>query len=428
MNDASGIPSATPRDRVPPPPAVRLARRLPAASALVVSLLLASAAVTALHMRATMARWIDQGLPEDALLVAPARVTIGPIALGSAAVPLSLYEELGRDPRVHAIALEEALTVPARVHGSLAGRSYGSDVAVLGIDAAALAWLAPEIEIDDFQDADPLPVLAPRILLDAYNGAFAPSQGLPRLAAGAFTGRTFTLEPGASSLGSSPAGSRPITARLIGFAGRGELLGVLAPIAWVRRMNAELDGTEARRLVLFPASPADAESLTRGLREKGYDVSEPAERSRQLARLDILLLAFFLATAIALGALAAVSAASASAALILARRDEAELLHQLAEPRGAIIRHFAFQLAIPVLLGATLGASVGSSITLVVLPAVTATWAAESGIAAVHAAAAAPRSGLFAACALAALTPVVASLAGGMAAGRILIPRWRNRR
>lgn len=407
------------RPPVASPPAVRLARRLPAAAAFVVALLLASTGAAALHLRATVSAWIGQGLPEDALLVSPGRMTLGPLSLGSTAVPLSLYEELGQDPRVTALAIEEALTVPARVHGSIAGHAYGSDVAVLGIDGAALAWLAPGIPAEEFQDASPLPVLAPRLLLDAYNSAFAPSQGLPRLAANAFVGRTFTLEAGASSLGSSPSGSRPVSARLAGFADRGELMGVLAPLAWVRRMNAELGGSEARRIVLFPASPSDAMQLAAELRGRGFEVSEPAARSRQLARLDLLLVAGAFAASIVLGLLAASSSAAGAAALLLACRDEVDLMHQLAESRGAIIRGFALRLAPPAGLGAAAGAAIGLAITLLVLPDVLAAVTDARG--------AASTAALLAATATAALVPIAAAVIGAAAAAAVLVPRWKDR-
>ncbi len=408
------------RPRVPPPPSVRLARRLPAIAALVVAFLLAAAGAAGLHVRAAVASWINQGLPEDALIVSPTRIALGPLSLGGSAVPETLYGELGRDPDVAAIAIEEALTVPARVHGSLAGRGYGSDVAVLGVDATALAWLAPEIDPGEFRDMEPLPVLAPRILLDAYNNAFAPAQGLPRLSASAFIGRTFTLEAGASSLGSSPQGPRAVTARLAGFAGRGELLGVLAPIAWVRKMNAAYDGEEARRLIVFPHSPAGAERLVIALRARGLEVSDPGERSRQLAQLDLILAAAAIVVALILGLLGATSSAAGAAALILARREEAELLHQLAEPRGAIIRHFARMLAGPVTVGAAWGTALGMALTLLAVPEIAAGFSLPG--------AAASPSSLGLAAALAALAPVLAALVGAGVAGVVLIPRWEDRR
>lgn len=390
-----------------------------AGAALLIALALAVSGTVALAVRAGIASWLSSGLPEDALVISRAHVALGPFALGGGAMPMELIPEISADPGVSGVAVEEALTVPARVLGNIAGHPYGSDVAVLGVDSACLAWLAPDIDPAMFIDREPLPVLVPDLILDAYNNAFAEANGLPRLEAGAFVGRGFSLEAGASSLGDATSGSVKTNAVIAGFAHRGDLLGVIVPLAYARRMNAAFAGGEARRLIVFPRSPRDAVRLEETLKDRGYDVSAPAERARQLARLDGALATGFVMLAALLGFLGATASLTSSAAFLLAHRDEAELLHQLAVPRFSIIAHFTTRIAGLAAIFSFVGAMAGTLAAATAQPLLSTL---------LHGASKSPTPfTLVAVMLIAFLVPTLASLLGSTAAGLALIPRWSER-
>jgi hypothetical protein len=97
----------------------------------------------------------------------------------------------------------------------------------------------------------PVPVVISRFLLELYNTTFAPSHGLPRVGdflASRFRGFTFTVELGASFIGSrKPARGVPRQRRamLVGVSDRAIPIGVSFPLGYVRRWNEEYAGTEA---------------------------------------------------------------------------------------------------------------------------------------------------------------------------------------
>ncbi len=395
----------------------RAARWLFAAAALP-ALLLAVAVSATLAAREAAASWLRAGMPDDAVIVSSNTLSLGPLGIAGPAVPSGLEDAISAEDGVAAVAVEESLSVPARVHGSLFGRSYGSDAAVLGADAALLRWIAPGVDADAFVDTLPLPVLVPRAILEAYNNSFADANGLPRLDGSAFVGRGFTLEAGASSLGASPGGSVAAPARIAGFSERRDLLGVIVPVSFVNRVHARLGSAPgARRLFVFARDPAGAERVAERMRARGLSVSAPSDRLRSLRKLDLLLSAILLVAASLVSVSTAAAAFFASAARVLAKAAEAELCHQLGMSRRAIVVRFAAGILAVASCGAAAGA--GAALPACLLASLHSSLGAFGIVPGAGSLALGAAAGL--------LLPLAASAVGGLLGGYAVIPRWSGR-
>ncbi len=358
-------------------------------------------------------------MPDDALIVSPAALALGPVAFGGTSLPDGLPEEIAARADVRAIAEEVTLGLPARVEGSVFGHGYGSDVAVIGLDSASLAWLAPDVAPAGWIDAQPLPVLAPQAILDAYNSSFAPSNNLPMLTRSAFLGRAFRLEIGVSSLRIVETSRYSVPAELRGFSVRSDVLGVIVPLDFVRRMNATTGRPGPTRLIVFPKDPASAEKLADELKAKGLSVSAPWERLRNLRLLDLTMV-IVLATALAILAFfSAVTAVFMAAAIILERRDEAELYHRLGLSRLDIVAIFVRRIAGAGAPAALAGAAMavvlfplGAKYAAAYLPALSATT---------------PGRSLLLVALFSAIAPIVSVSLGAFLGGGLVIPSWSKR-
>lgn len=97
--------------------------------------------------------------------------------------------------------------------------------------------------------SQPVPVLVSRYLVEIFNKGIAPAHQLPPIGMTLVTqaqGMTFSLELGASMLGTSKRGSpRTVRARLVGVSSSAIDLGITVPLEVVRRWNRELSSDEA---------------------------------------------------------------------------------------------------------------------------------------------------------------------------------------
>lgn len=375
-----------------------LSKKLFVFAAAISAFMIAAALGAGLVARGMIADHLRGGMPDDAIILSAGGISLGPLSLGASAVPLELKSELEVDPDVQSVHVEESLIIPARVFGTFFGHSYGTDVAVVGLDRESLAWVAPGSR-SEWTVAEFVPVIVPKIFLEAYNASFAPSQGLPKLSESAFLNRTFTLEAGASSLGSSPRGSQPFPARIVAFTPRRDVMGVIVPLEFVRDVNVRFgSGGVARRLIVFARGPAEAERVVEKIRAKGYDAAAPSERLRNLRRVD-LVAGVLITSAIALiSTLALISSLFGATAWILERRDEAELYHQLGFARSEIVRRFIGEIAKPSCAGAAAGAILAGV-------AFSSLWAMLAGI----------------------IVPTAAVVVGVAAGARRVIPVWSAR-
>lgn len=97
--------------------------------------------------------------------------------------------------------------------------------------------------------SSPVPVLVSRYLVEIFNKGIAPAHQLPPIGmtlVNQAQGMTFTLELGASMLGTARKGApRNVKARLVGVSASAIDLGVTVPLEVVRRWNRELASEEA---------------------------------------------------------------------------------------------------------------------------------------------------------------------------------------
>lgn len=387
-----------------------------------------SAAITAIILtvclhwgmiaRRVAATLISEGLPADVMVVSSGLRGIGPLAFATKPLDDEIVEALARDGRLRGIAIEEALAVPARVAGSLFGNQYGSDVAVVGIDTVLLGWYAPEVDPDGFRDREPLPIIAPEVVLDAYNHSFAEANSLPRLTRSAFAGQVFTIEIGASSLKVLPE-ARAVPATIAGFSTNNRFLGLAGPRDFVARTNRNFGMAGSRRVFLMPRTAEGGRSLGAELAASGLAVSSPEERLSGLARLDVMAASILGAAGLGLALLAGVTSHFATRAFIHERADEAELLHHLCLSRREIAAHFIRRIAVPGTLGALIGSVTASTASSLLMRALADNYSMLSG-------AAMSVVEILVVIAAGAAVPAAGILAGALKGAMAVSPVWRR--
>jgi hypothetical protein len=392
------------------------------AAAALTAALVAAALLGGIVFRSSIAFHLAAGLPPEALVVSRPTLALGPLAVAGPAIPVGLEAELISDARVRLLVAEEALVLPARVSGSLAGHAYASDVAVLGISESAASWLAPGLDSAAFHDGRPLAVVVPRLILDAYNNSFAEANGLPGLTEGALLGRSFFLEIGHSSLSRAERPPVTVPVRLAAFTPRADVAGIVVPREFVREMHRRFEVTgHARRLIVVPATSAAGEELADQLRKRGCHVAGPIERLRSVRFVDYGLgLGLALAAGV-LGLFAVFTSFFAAMAHILARREESELYHHLGLSRLEIIRLFAARLTRHASFGGVVGAAIGlilaASAGFFLDRFAPGFLAAPPGLSAIGAA---WLGGAF--------LPLLATALGATLGAALVIPRWEDRR
>ena len=105
--------------------------------------------------------------------------------LSKPGIPDALITEIKDLPGIKSVYRETWSRFPVRLSVTMMGRSIGSDVTLLGVDSeaieeenrAAFQWMPPK----PGEKADPIPVLAPKMLLTAWNGGFAEANGMPKV-------------------------------------------------------------------------------------------------------------------------------------------------------------------------------------------------------------------------------------------------------
>jgi hypothetical protein len=313
---------------------------------------------------------LNRVFPVDQLEVVPAAGEGGALSLfSSLSGPKPLDDDavasLRAQPEVKTAFRRLKLAFPARAWGGheLMGRDVYGELIAEGVDAAALKGeaVAPEPfsdelgsekpcqNIDGRSDGDcpageycpgdtwrcerPVPAVVSPFMLEIYNGAIAPSHGLPRIGsflASRFRGFTFNAELGRSMMPTRALAANPRTRRLmlVGISPRGSQLAITVPLGYVQKWNAEFAGPEAARRyssILLQLRPhADITRLTAAIRSLGYQVADNGAEKAGLA-LTFLTLLFALVSA-AIVAVAAVNIAHSFFRQVAERRREIGVL------------------------------------------------------------------------------------------------------
>ncbi|HBW47959.1 TPA: hypothetical protein DEF17_08555, partial [bacterium] len=388
------------------------------AAVLIPSMLLTFSIGFGASCRRAIHEYFLMGMPEDAVIVSKSLLAFGPLNFSSSPLPPNISDEIRKMSGIKNIAIEESLLLPAQVNGSIFGRAYGSDVAVIGLDSSSVKWLSPELSDDEFVDTNPLPVVVPELILEAYNNSFAEPNGLPRLSKSAFLGRRFQLVAGASSLNVSENGSIVVEAELVGFTKRRDVFGLIVPRKFIQRVHDTMKvQNREQRIFVFYRTPADGRRIAESLKSQGLSVNAPWERLKSMEGFDITFGIFSSLLALLFGILSMVSSFFAAAAGIFSKKNESKLYHQLGLSRFSIVKLLIKKLIFSEVIGAVAGSIIGILILasseyfpiLHVLNLIPTTYEILFGAV------------------TGAIVPAAAGICGAFAGGISIIPPWRSR-
>lgn len=152
---------------------------------------------------------LNASIPPDIIRISPKSPEGGsnPFGLPAGRKPVLLSEswlrKLKRMKGVESVIALEASRIPMQAQLTFMGITYRTDLVCVGVP---YAMIKDELDRGDrsafrnWKPGDALPVLAPQIILDAYNNLLAAPNGLPRVNPEYLIGREFTLMFGRSSL------------------------------------------------------------------------------------------------------------------------------------------------------------------------------------------------------------------------------------
>jgi putative ABC transport system permease protein len=282
------------------------------------------------------------------------------------------------------------LAFPARAWGGkeLMGRDVYGELIAEGVDGAALSatQVGPEPFADEmgsqqacqgddrqcpsgeycpgdtFRCERPVPAVLSPFMLEIYNGAIAPSHGLPRISsflASRFKGFTFNAELGRSMMPSRAVNAAPRTRRfmLVGISPRASQMAITIPLGYVQKWNAEFAGPASSQRyssILLELKPrADVTRLTAAIRALGYQVADNGAEKAGLA-LTFLTLLFALVSAAIVG-VAAVNIAHSFFRQVAERRREIGVLRAVGASARDVRRLILTEAAAIGLMGGLLG-------------------------------------------------------------------------
>ncbi len=333
--------------------------------------------------------------PVDQVEVIPAAASDGALSLfSSLSGPKPLDDDavaaLRARPEVKVTIRRMKLPFPSRSGGGheLFGHDGFAELIAEGVDAAALNGdqLAPEpftdsvgsekqcqgadsdcpsgeyCPADTFRCERPVPAVLSPFMLEIYNGAIAPSHGLPRVGsflASRFRGFSFNVELGRSMMVGKPVAAAPRTRRLmlVGISPRGSQMALTVPLGFVQKWNSDFAGAASAKtyssilLVLRPR--ADTTRLTAAIRALGFEVADSGAEKAGLA-LTFLTLLFALVSA-AIVAVAAVNIAHSFFRQVAERRREIGVLRAVGASARDVRRIFLTEAAAIGAVGGAVG-------------------------------------------------------------------------
>ena len=220
---------------------------------------------------------------------------------------------------------------------------------------------------DVHQCQKPVPIIVSRFLVELYNGAFAPSHGLPRIndfLASRFRGFTFTVELGASFMGPQAARGTPRQRRvmLVGISDRAVPIGVSFPLPYVRRWNAEYAGDAAARgYTSVVVEVADKSAVTRVVAEARAIGLHVVDSGAEQAGLAITLIGLlFAVVSLTIVVVATLNIAHTFYRAVAERKREIGVLRAVGASAGDVERLLLGEAAAIGLVGGALGLDVAA--------------------------------------------------------------------
>jgi len=304
-------------------------------------------AALALALRSEVLSKIERIFPERALIVRSRPIEVGPLAFSPSFLTARLMPETVQRlldlPGVEAVWPQLPLTAPALATGSLAGYEGSTDVIVYGVPREMVQ--SEVVGARGFRYADPatsaMPVLVSRYFVDLFNLGLAEGQGLPKLTPSAVVGRHFQLLLGASllTLDAKPENVRKVQCEIVGLTENPALLGVTAPIEYIREFNRWYHGAKSAetyaQMHVTLRAPENFETVAKTVESWGLQVEGRRDTARRLKLVvngaTLILLLFGLAVL----AMAAVNIVNTFALIMLERRGEIGLLRAVGATRRA---------------------------------------------------------------------------------------------
>ncbi len=344
---------------------------------------------------------IGKVFPVGQLEIVPPKSSLdtSPLSLLSMGEPRALTDEtantLRKLPQVKAVYRRMRMAFPGRAWGgaALLGKDVFAEAIIEGVDPAAMTGesLGPEPFSDGLGsqipcDRDdqchtreycpwdthkcerPIPATLSPFMLELYNGALAPSHGLPKIGnflASRFRGFIFNVELGRSFFGGAPkssTGAQPTQRRimLVGISPHASQLALTLPLAAVQRWNALYAGERAAHdfssllVELHPdAGARGATEVAAEVRRLGFQMADTgAERASLAITLATLLFALI---SFSIVLIAAVNIAHSFFRAVAERRREIGTLRAIGATASDIRRIILAEAAVIGLFGGVLG-------------------------------------------------------------------------
>jgi putative ABC transport system permease protein len=286
-------------------------------------------------------------LPLDLLKVEPKTLSVGFFAFDASKLAGGLDERaidrLRGIEGVSAVYPIVGAAVPMRAEGGegFLGHRMRTDVFATGIDPELVKKdvATGYTFADPGPDAEKVPVLVARRLLELYNSTVAAAIEKPRLSPEAVIGFQFILELGSSYARGTPDPTKVERkiAEIVGFSDQATLVGITLPEATVRRMNARHDKPESPITGAYVKTrgPSDAGPVAAAIEQAGLKVDDTPKIVGAVIAMAGVLYSLFVLTLLALAAFAI---AQTFFLLVGERRTELAILRAMGARRSDLLR------------------------------------------------------------------------------------------
>lgn len=305
-------------------------------------------------VRHIIVRELIGGLPVNQIEIAPKSYNVG-ITKQSSLFAMKfdddMLERFRSIKNVQAVYGKMNLRVPARAVIPIPKQfqkkgmssAFYTELLVQGIDPRAI----PKDEVDpkDFR-YDPkkkVPVLISRRLLDLYNATLAEMTGFPKLnTQAARLIPTFNITTGRSAFKSRthPKGAKHYAARIAGVSGRAIMIGLSAPLEYIKRINQFYLGPKGGQIynsaIVEAARPEQIPGIIKKLDKLGFTLANRQILAKKVG--EIILLITILLTIISgvIMLIAAISISHTFFMMIYERRYEIGLMRAVGATRGTL--------------------------------------------------------------------------------------------
>jgi putative ABC transport system permease protein len=268
---------------------------------------------------------------------------------------------------------KQQLRIPAvtRYNGLFFGRDIhmGLEVVATGL-MPELVGTDARMPFEDAGEAQPIPVVVNRRLLELYNKVFAPQRNLPRLSESMLVGFQIPVELGRSFIAARTLPDAQQTSmQVVGFSERATLAGVSMPLAAIQRINRKF-GVEDRTyssVLLRAQSTDDVTEVAAAVKKLGLEIDDTERRyAVQIgAAVELVTLALSLLAALITG-LAAVNTMQTFYASVRERIREIGVLRAVGATRGDVAAVVLVEAAAAGLAGGVLGVALARIAALLV--------------------------------------------------------------